>query len=155
MKNKYFNDAIIGGKDITASFTYHGEMLRLMHNTPDFKQFLDFFHTGVKINDSCIIYLHEDQNITPYMSLKDSVRSQYALFLCIIIQHILHREIILCMSSVAVIPNPFYHIFHKPFPLSKTRNQKTKWTIILPVACSIKNMRSVGFYFFSEMISLK
>ena len=62
MKNKYFNDAIIGGKDITASFTYHGEMLRLMYNTPDFKQFLDFFHTGVKINDSCIIYLHEDQN---------------------------------------------------------------------------------------------
>ena len=62
MKNKYFNDAIIGGKDITASFTYHGEMLRLMHNTPDFRQFLDFFHTGVKINDSCIIYLHEDQN---------------------------------------------------------------------------------------------
>ena len=62
MKNKYFNDAIIGGKDITASFTYHGEMLRLMYNTPDFKQFLDFFHTGVKINDSCIIYLHQDQN---------------------------------------------------------------------------------------------
>ena len=62
MKNKYFNDAIIGGNDITASFTYHGEMLRLMYNTPDFKQFLDFFHTGVKINDSCIIYLHEDQN---------------------------------------------------------------------------------------------
>ena len=32
MKNKYFNDAIIGGKDITASFTYNGEMLRLMYN---------------------------------------------------------------------------------------------------------------------------
>ena len=62
MKNKYFNDAIIGGKDITASFTYNGEMLRLMYNTPDFRQFLDSFHTGVKINDSCIIYLHEDQN---------------------------------------------------------------------------------------------
>lgn len=62
MKNKYFNDAIIGGKDITASFTGNGEILRLMYNTPDFKQFLDFFHTGLKINDSCIIYLHEDQN---------------------------------------------------------------------------------------------
>ena len=62
MKNKYFNDAIIGGKDITASYTKNGELLRLMYNTPDFKQFLDFFHTGVKINDSCIIYLHEDQN---------------------------------------------------------------------------------------------
>lgn len=62
MKNKYFNDAIIGGKNITASYTKNGELLRLMHNTPDFRQFLDFFHTGVKINDSCIIYLHEDQN---------------------------------------------------------------------------------------------
>ena len=62
MKNKYFNDAIIGGKDITASYTRNGELLRLMHSTPDFRQFLDFFHTGVKVNDSCIIYLHEDQN---------------------------------------------------------------------------------------------
>ena len=62
MNNKYFNDAIIGGKDITASYTKNGELLRLMYNTPDFRQFLDFFHTGVKINDSCIIYLHEDQN---------------------------------------------------------------------------------------------
>ena len=62
MKNKYFNDAIIGGRNITASYTKNGELLRLMHNTPDFRQFLDFFHTGVKINDSCIIYLHEDQN---------------------------------------------------------------------------------------------
>ncbi len=62
MKNKYYNDAIIGGKDITASYTRNGELLRLMHSTPDFRQFLDFFHTGVKVNDSCIIYLHEDQN---------------------------------------------------------------------------------------------
>lgn len=62
MKNKYFNDAIIGGKDITASYTKNGELLRIMCNMPDFRQFLDFFHTGVKINDSCMIYLHEDQN---------------------------------------------------------------------------------------------
>ena len=45
-----------------ASYTKKGELLRVMYNTPDFRQFLDFFHTGVKINDSCIIYLHEDQN---------------------------------------------------------------------------------------------
>lgn len=62
MKNKYFNDAIIGGKDITASFTKNGELLRMLYDTPDFRQFLDFFHTGVKINDSCMIYLHEDIN---------------------------------------------------------------------------------------------
>ena len=63
MNNKYLNDAIIGGKEITASYTKNGELLRLMYSTPDFRQFLDFFHTGVKINDSCIIYLHEDQII--------------------------------------------------------------------------------------------
>ena len=62
MKNKYYNDAIIGGKSITASYTKNGELLRLMCSTPDFRQFLDFYHTGVKINDSCMIYLHEDQN---------------------------------------------------------------------------------------------
>lgn len=62
MKNKHFNDAIIGGKNITASYTKKGELLRLMYDTPDFRQFLDFFITGVKINDSCMIYLHEDQN---------------------------------------------------------------------------------------------
>lgn len=62
MKNKYFNDAIIGGKDITASFAKNGELLRMLYDTPDFRQFLDFFHTGVKINDSCMIYLHEDIN---------------------------------------------------------------------------------------------
>lgn len=62
MKNKYFNDAIIGGKNITASYSKNGELLRMMYDSPDFKQFLDFYHTGVKINDSCIIYLHEDIN---------------------------------------------------------------------------------------------
>ncbi len=62
MKNKYFNDAIIGGKNITASYSKNGELLRLMYDTPDYKQFLDYFETGVKINDSNIIYLHEDIN---------------------------------------------------------------------------------------------
>lgn len=62
MKNKYFNDAIIGGKNITASYSKNGELLRMMYDSPDFKQFLDFYHTGVKINDSCMIYLHKDIN---------------------------------------------------------------------------------------------
>ena len=62
MKNKYLNDAIIGGKNITASYSKKGELLRLMYDTPDYKQFIDFFNTGVKINDSNIIYLHEDIN---------------------------------------------------------------------------------------------
>lgn len=62
MKSKYFNDAIIGGKNITASYSKNGELLRLMYDTPDYRQFLDSFETGVKINDSNIIYLHEDIN---------------------------------------------------------------------------------------------
>lgn len=62
MKNKHFNDAIIGGKNITASYSKKGELLRLMYDTPDYRQFLDFFETGVKINDANIIYLHEDIN---------------------------------------------------------------------------------------------
>ena len=33
MKNKYYNDAIIGGKDLTASYTKNGELLRLMYTT--------------------------------------------------------------------------------------------------------------------------
>ena len=59
---KSMNDAIIGGKNIVASYTKNGELLRLMYDMPDYRQFVDFFHTGVKINDSNIIYLHQDIN---------------------------------------------------------------------------------------------
>ena len=60
--NKYYNDAIIGNKEITASFTKKGEMIRLFYPNTDYRQFIDFFHTGVQINDSSIIYLHNDIN---------------------------------------------------------------------------------------------
>ena len=59
---KSMNDAIIGGKNIVASYSKKGELLRLMYDMPDYRQFVDFFHTGVKINDSNIIYLHQDIN---------------------------------------------------------------------------------------------
>ena len=62
MKNKYYNDAIIGGKNITASYSKNGELLRLIYPSPDYMQFIDYFETGVKINDSGIIYLHQDIN---------------------------------------------------------------------------------------------
>ena len=62
MRNKYENDAIIGGKNMTASYTKRGELLRIMYNMPDFRQFIDFFYTGIKVNDSGIIYLHDDIN---------------------------------------------------------------------------------------------
>ena len=62
MREKYFNDAVVGNKKITASFTKTGELIRLFYGYADFKQFLDFFHTGIKVNDSALIYLHSDVN---------------------------------------------------------------------------------------------
>lgn len=62
MKNKYYNNAIIGGKNITASYSKTGELLRVMYPNPDFRSWIDEFLTGVKINDSGMIYLHEDCN---------------------------------------------------------------------------------------------
>ena len=62
MSNKYFNEAIIGNKNIIASFTSKGEALRVYYPTKDNRQYLDYFHTGVKINDSNLIYLHDDIN---------------------------------------------------------------------------------------------
>lgn len=59
---KYYNDAIIGNKEITASFTKKGELIRLFYPNTDYRQFIDFFHVGVKINDSSMIYLHDDVN---------------------------------------------------------------------------------------------
>lgn len=59
---KYFNDAIIGNENITASLTKNGELLRLLYPYTDYKQFIDFYHIGVKINDSNIVYLHDDIN---------------------------------------------------------------------------------------------
>lgn len=62
MSNKYFNEAIIGNKNMLASFTAKGELLRCYYPTKDNRQYIDFFHTGVKINDSNLIYLHNDIN---------------------------------------------------------------------------------------------
>ena len=62
MMNKYCNNAIIGNKNIVASFSENGELQRLCFPAIDNKQFVDHFHTGVKINDSNIIYLHQDIN---------------------------------------------------------------------------------------------
>ncbi|MBR3153139.1 MAG: hypothetical protein IKF52_06050 [Clostridia bacterium] len=61
---KYLNDAIIGNKNMTVSFSKNGELLRLFNEAPDYKQFFEFFHTGVKINDSAMVYLHNDINNT-------------------------------------------------------------------------------------------
>lgn len=62
MKTKYYNDNIIGNKEMLASISKKGELLRLYYPTPDNRQYIDFFETGVKINDSLIIYNHNDVN---------------------------------------------------------------------------------------------
>lgn len=62
MTNKYYNDAIIGNKKIIASYTEKGELQRLCYPEVDGRQFVDYFQTGVKINDSNLIYLHQDIN---------------------------------------------------------------------------------------------
>ena len=61
---KYLNEAIIGNKNILTTFSAKGEMLRLLYPTRENKQYINYFHTGVKINDSNLIYLHDDINNT-------------------------------------------------------------------------------------------
>ena len=62
MKTKYFNDAIIGNKDMLVSLSKTGELLRLYYPMRDNKQYIDFFETGVKINNSMLIYTNNDVN---------------------------------------------------------------------------------------------
>ncbi len=64
MEIKYFNDGIVGNKKLKASFTDKGELIRLLYGAADYKQFIDVFHTGIKVNDSMLIYLHNDINNT-------------------------------------------------------------------------------------------
>ena len=59
---QYFNDAIIGNKNMLASYTKKGELIRLFYPNTDYRQFIEYFYTGVKINDSGLVYLHKDTN---------------------------------------------------------------------------------------------
>jgi len=62
MRTKYFNDGIVGNNNIKASFTKNGELIRLLYGAADYKQFVDLFHVGMKVNESGLIYLHNDVN---------------------------------------------------------------------------------------------
>ena len=64
MENKYLNEAIIGNKKMIATFTAKGEMQREYFPSKDNRQYINYFHTGVKINESDLIYLHDDINNT-------------------------------------------------------------------------------------------
>ena len=60
--SKFCNSAIIGNKELVASFSNKGELLRVCFPQVDGRQFVDFFRAGVKINNSNIVYLHDDIN---------------------------------------------------------------------------------------------
>ena len=60
--SKYLNEAIIGNKNVLATFSSKGEMLRIFYPSRDNRQYLNYYHMGLKINDSDIIYLHGDIN---------------------------------------------------------------------------------------------
>jgi len=59
---KYLNEAIIGNDNILATYTSKGELQRLYYPGRSIRQYVDFSHIGVKINDSGLIYLHDDIN---------------------------------------------------------------------------------------------
>lgn len=62
METKYLNEAIIGNKKMLATYTSKGELQRIYFPSKDNKQYINYFHTGVKINESDLIYLHDDIN---------------------------------------------------------------------------------------------
>ena len=59
---KYLNEAIIGNKNVLATYTHKGELQRLYYPGRSMRQYISYSHLGVKINDSGIIYLHNDIN---------------------------------------------------------------------------------------------
>ena len=59
---KYKNEAIIGNKQMLVTYTLKGELQRMYFPAKDNRQYIDFYHVGVKINDSNLIYLHDDIN---------------------------------------------------------------------------------------------
>lgn len=62
MQDKYLNEAIIGNRKMLATYTSKGEIQRLYFPNKDNKQYINYFHTGVKVNESDLIYLHDDIN---------------------------------------------------------------------------------------------
>ena len=62
MENKYLNEAIIGNKKMLVTYSSKGELQRLYFPSRENRQYINFFHTGVKVNNSDLIYLHDDIN---------------------------------------------------------------------------------------------
>ena len=64
MYNKYLNEAIIGNRSMLATLSQKGELQRLYFPERDSRQYIGYYHAGIKVNDSDFIYLHEDINNT-------------------------------------------------------------------------------------------
>ena len=81
MENKYFNEAIIGNKKMLVTYTSKGELQRLYFPSRENRQYISFFRTGVKVNNSDLIYLHDDiNNVYKQYYDTDTYRSyQYVL----------------------------------------------------------------------------
>ena len=62
MNNKYLNEAMIGNKNMLVTISSKGELKRVYSPNKESRQYVNFFHTGVKINDSDVIFLHDDIN---------------------------------------------------------------------------------------------
>ncbi len=62
MNDKYLNEAIIGNKNMLATFTQKGELQRIYYPDKDNRQYVNFFHTGISLNNSDVIYLADDIN---------------------------------------------------------------------------------------------
>ena len=62
MENKFYNDAFIGNKKLIAAYSKTGELLRINYPGSDFRQFIEYFKTGVTINDSALVNLNQDIN---------------------------------------------------------------------------------------------
>lgn len=59
---KYLNEALIGNKEMLVTFTRQGNIQRMYYPAKDNRQYISFYHVGVKVNDSDLIYLHDDIN---------------------------------------------------------------------------------------------
>ena len=59
---KYLNEALIGNKEILVTFTRKGNLQRMYYPAKDNRQYISFYNVGVKVNDSDLIYLHDDIN---------------------------------------------------------------------------------------------
>ena len=59
---RYLNEAIIGNRQMLVTYNQKGELQRMYYPTKDNRQYINFYHVGVKINDSDLIYFHDDIN---------------------------------------------------------------------------------------------